>query len=437
MQKKKYVLIILYIILILSISLYFFIFSDIPDKMSITKDKSLDFKLNLPLNIFYIKGEEGSAIKINGKPLTENLIKVNTGSSITVSGEKIGQSIINFRLFGLIPIRSISVNVLPEIEVMPGGQAIGVLLRNKGVMVVGKSQVNSKDGIYAPAQQAGIEVGDTILKVNGQEIYDKIKLASLIQNVADENKKISLLVRKKKGDLREIKVKPVQNRDGIYMIGLYVDDGVAGVGTLTFYKPETKEYGALGHVITESNSGIKIEVRDGRIVEAKISGINYGRKGIPGEKRGTFYSIKNVLGTIEKNTDYGIYGRLERLPQNPFFDNPVPVATISQVKRGPAKIYTVVEDGKIEEYIINIDKVYRQTTPGGRGMVITISDHNLKKKTGGIIQGMSGSPIIQNGKLVGAVTHVFVNNPLQGYGVFAEWMLLETKLYKSTIKSEK
>ena len=246
-----------------------------------------------------------------------------------------------------------------------------------------------------------------------------------------------MLIRKQQGNIEKIQVNPVKNKDGIFMIGLYVDDGVAGVGTLTFYKPNTKEYGALGHVITESNSGIQINVRDGRIVKANISGINYGRKGIPGEKRGSFYSVQNVMGTITKNSNYGIYGKLKFIPENPYFQDTIPVATISQVKKGPAKIYTVVKEDKIEEYDINIDRVYRQATPDSRGLIITITDPDLKKMTGGIIQGMSGSPIIQNNKIVGAVTHVFINEPMKGYGVFAEWMLLETQLYNNTFITEK
>ncbi len=401
--------------------------------MSITRDKGSVINLSLPFNM-YIEGKKSNNIKINGKNVSEKLIKVDSGSQILVSGNKLGESILDFKLFALIPVRTLKVNVLPEVKVVPGGQAIGVLLRNKGVMVVGNSFVKNNEGKYYPAQKAGIEVGDTILQINGQPVSDKVKLASVIQNIAPRKERISMVIKKRRGNIKKIKVNPVKNKDGLYMIGLYVDDGVAGVGTLTFYKPDTKEYGALGHVITENNSGIKIDVKEGRIVKARISGINYGKKGIPGEKQGTFYSVKNIMGNITKNTKYGIFGKLEELTKNPYFEKSIPVATISQVKRGSAKIYTVVKDGKIEEYDVNIDKVNRQSTPNSRGLVITITDPHLKKITGGIIQGMSGSPIIQDKKLVGAVTHVFINNPLKGYGVFAEWMLLETKLYQSTLE---
>jgi stage IV sporulation protein B len=216
------------------------------------------------------------------------------------------------------------------------------------------------------------------------------------------------------------------------MIGLYVDDGVAGVGTLTFYREKTKEFGALGHLITESRSQERVNIRQGTIVEANISGINSGQKGLPGEKLGTFFQTTNVLGKVIKNNRFGIYGDLIRNPEveNKYFTKPLPIATSSHVKKGPAKIYTVINGGEIEEFNIQIERVYRQSNPSGKGMIIYITDPDLKRMTGGIVQGMSGSPIVQNEKLIGAITHVFVNDPCRGYGVFAEWMVLQTDYYK-------
>ena len=301
-------------------------------------------------------------------------------------------------------------------------------------MVVGNSYVESSDGHkYYPAREAGIKVGDRILSINGKKVNDKIKLSSYIQKFSKESDKLNLIILKKSGQKKKVELKPVKNRQGMYMVGLYVDDGVAGVGTLTFHREKTGLYGALGHLITESRSQTKVDIREGTIVEANISGINSGQKGLPGEKLGTFFHTKDdFLGKVLKNNKFGIFGQLSRSPnvKNNYFDEPIPIATSSHVETGPAKIYTVVNGGRIEEFDIQIERVYRQSYPADKGMVINITDSDLKRMTGGIVQGMSGSPIVQDGKLIGAVTHVFVNNPCRGYGVFAEWMILQTDSLK-------
>ncbi|ACL69415.1 Peptidase S55 sporulation stage IV protein B [Halothermothrix orenii H 168] len=415
--------------LILIISLfYFFSINTLPSSLSIIKGNESTFNINFPFSLHIQKSGRGIGLKINGQVLGQKEFRIKE-NQLQVKGDKVGSTSLNVRLFGIIPLRTINVNVLPDVKVYPGGQAIGVLLRSKGVMVVGKSFVEGKDGRkYYPAVQSGIEVGDTILKINGIEVYDKVKLASLIQKMAPGGK-LTLEIKKKDGRIKKIPVNPVKNKQGKYMIGLYVDDGVAGVGTLTFFDPKSGEYGALGHVITETNSQVKIDIRQGKIIEARISGINTGKRGLPGEKLGTFFQTKQILGEIRKNTQYGIYGKLNRLPENPYFNEPIPVLPASQVQEGQAKIYTVIKGGKIEEFDVSIDRVYHQSHPGAKGMIIRITDPQLKKATGGIIQGMSGSPIVQNNKLVGAITHVFVNDPTRGYGVFAEWMVLQTGLY--------
>ncbi|MFW6390080.1 MAG: SpoIVB peptidase [Halanaerobiales bacterium] len=413
--------------LIIFSSLYLFLINCLPASFSIIKGNESTILSKTPFSIEIVSNS--SSLYINGKEPDSKDFKLESGKQITVMGKAVGKSLIDFKLFG-IPIKSITVNVLPDIDVYPGGQAIGVLLRSKGVMVVGNSFVEGKNGKkFFPAQESGISVGDKILKINGVEINDKIKLASLIQDYAENNQEIVLDIMKKNRQIKSIKVNPIKNKNGIYMIGIYVDDGVAGVGTLTFYEITDLDYGALGHKIIETSSNTGIEVRTGKILQAQISGINSGIRGTPGEKVGTFFQTENVIGDILDNNEFGIYGKLNKQLKNPYFKEPIPVATISEVERGPAKIYTVVNGGKIEEYNINIDKVYNQSYPREKGIIISITDPALRKLTGGIIQGMSGSPIVQNNKLVGAVTHVFVNEPTKGYGVFAEWMLLKTSIY--------
>ncbi|MTI60817.1 MAG: SpoIVB peptidase [Firmicutes bacterium] len=429
-MRKKIGIVFLFGLILFLISFYFILFYQIPGSFSLIKGEET-FLFEFPFNLS-INGERDISLEINGRTINDiDDISLNPGNGLKVKANQIGKVSMDLKLFGIFPFKSITVNVLPEIKVFPGGQAIGVLLRSKGVMVVGKSFVESKNGHrYYPAREAGIEVGDTILEINGSEINDKLKLASNIQKIAEQGLPLSLKIKTQQGKLRVVNLKAVENKQGIYMIGLYVDDGVAGVGTLTFYETEKKEYGALGHEITEANSNNRIEVREGKIIEAKISGINSGKKGLPGEKLGTFFQTDNVIGDIVTNNKFGIYGNLHTIPNNPYFSEPVPVAAISQVKTGPAKMYTVVNDGVIEEFDVNIERIYQQSYPGDKGLIISIIDQRLKEMTGGIIQGMSGSPIVQNGRMVGAVTHVFVNEPTKGYGVFAEWMLLQTGIYE-------
>lgn len=206
------------------------------------------------------------------------------------------------------------------------------------------------------------------------------------------------------------------------MLGLYVEDPAAGVGTLTFYDRTSGTFAALGHRITELGGQRRVWLEGGKIVAARISGIEQGQRGSPGEKIGTFSGPDDIIGTIASNTRFGLFGKLETdLPEG----EEVPVALAHQVHTGPARILTVVQGSTVQEFSVEIVRVYRQLRPHDKGLVIKVTDPQLLSLTGGIVQGMSGSPIIQDGRLVGAVTHVFVNDPTRGYGVLAEWMLEE------------
>jgi stage IV sporulation protein B len=206
-------------------------------------------------------------------------------------------------------------------------------------------------------------------------------------------------------------------------LGLYIRDSAAGVGTLTFYAPDQGVYGALGHVITDMDTQTPIVVGSGEILQSSVSSINKSQSGEPGEKRAHFLKEGRTLGSVERNTSFGIFGKMSQLPEHSFRSEPMSVAFAEEVKEGPAHILTVVDKQKVEKFDIEIVHVSKQSSPATKGMVIKITDPKLLERTGGIVQGMSGSPIIQNGKLVGAVTHVFVNDPSSGYGCFIEWML--------------
>ena len=341
--------------------------------------------------------------------------------------------VLNF--FGFLPKTS-EVNK-PRIEVIPGGQSIGVTLQTKGVLVVGYAPIINSEGKESyPAKDSGVEVGDIILKVNETKALNDYQVAQEIDKSCRQNKDITLEI-KHKGQIYSKTIQPVYcSETGRYRVGLYIRDEAAGVGTLTFIDPKTMTFGALGHVITDADTNDQIELRDGKVVESTIYAIEKGKKGDPGEKIGTFMTNSSFSGKIVKNSGSGVFGSCEGTISNPFFSSPIPVAWKSGIQTGPAKMYTVIEDNTIEEFDIRIEKImsYRNDN---KNMIIKVTDPELLEKTGGIVQGMSGSPIVQNGMLVGAVTHVFVNDATRGYGVFIEKMLNESGLLSKAATAQK
>ncbi|MEC1290874.1 SpoIVB peptidase [Bacillus mojavensis] len=343
---------------------------------------------------------------------------------IKVTGKKSGQSELVYDLAGF-PIKKTKVQVLPDLKVIPGGQSIGVKLHSVGVLVVGFHQINTSEGKKSPGESAGITAGDIIIEMNGQKIEKMNDIAPFIQKAGKTGESLDLLIKR---DKQKIKTKLIPQKDeaeGKYRIGLYIRDSAAGIGTMTFYEPKTKKYGALGHVISDMDTKKPIVVEDGEIVKSTVTSIEKGTGGNPGEKLARFSSERKTIGDINRNSPFGIFGTLHQPIKNKISDKALPVAFSNEVKKGPAEILTVIDDDKVEKFDIEIVSTTPQKFPATKGMVLKITDPRLLKETGGIVQGMSGSPIIQNGKVVGAVTHVFVNDPTSGYGVHIEWMLSE------------
>jgi len=342
---------------------------------------------------------------------------------------------IEFSLGGVVPIKSVDVEVVKPVYLVPGGHSIGILLDTDGVTVVGHSPVIEDNGtaIY-PARDAGIEIGDFVTEINDLKINTDEEITEIINDAGAQNEELDIEYIRA-GKQMETEVKPLYCSDSeSYRIGLYVRDNTAGVGTLTFFDPSTNVFGALGHQITQidygnnENKEINNDSQEkGRVVRADIQGIKIGQKGAPGEKMGVFVGGQ-WEGSITENTTFGIFGNIDEDLSNPYFKQTLPVALASQVQVGPAEIYTVLEGEKIEKFAINIVKILPNYHSSGKGMIIEVTDPKLLAKTGGIIQGMSGSPIVQNSYLVGAVTHVFINDPTKGYACFAQWMLEEAGL---------
>ncbi len=386
----------------------------IPQKLKVFPGMELGLDLRPPFRLF---DQEG--VEITGLFNTEEL----------------GSSTYRLNLFGWLPLSEVVVDVVPLIQVYPGGQSIGVLLSSDGLVVSQVGGVLGLDGEeYFPARDGGIEAGDILLSVEGHPLRRAEQVSQLINGLAQRKKRLKFVVRRGNRILT-CEITPVKalrtdlfgRNSTDYLLGIYLEDPAAGVGTMSFYDQNSGRFGALGHTITDS-LGRPIRIASGSIVEASIDSIRVGERGSPGEKVGFFHGEQDVLGSIDANSGFGIFGQLRQPFQHPFFPEPVPVAFAHQVREGPAEIYTVISGNSIERFRVNIIRVNNQSKPGDKGIIIQVTDERLLRATGGIIQGMSGSPILQGGMLVGAITHVFVNDPTKGYGSFAEWMVYEAGL---------
>ncbi|CAM3799401.1 SpoIVB peptidase [Mesobacillus zeae] len=388
--------------------------------------------LAIPKNITLFEGQ---------KLELENSVAANAGINGGEGNVKIAQARHAMKLEGKwqgndemvldlagFPIKKVDVNVLKDFKVVPGGQSIGVKLNTVGVLVVGHHQVDASEGKVSPGETAGIKVGDIITEINGTQIDKMADVAPFVQQAGEGGKPMDIVIKRESGKFNT-KLQPKKDKqDSTYKLGLYIRDSAAGIGTMTFFHPQSKKYGALGHVISDMDTKKPIVVEDGQIVRSTVTSIEKGANGNPGEKLARFSSDREVIGNIKRNSPFGIFGALNRNMENGIYDKPMPIALSHQVKEGPAKILTVVDNDEVKLFDIQIVSTIPQKFPATKGMVIKVTDPKLLEKTGGIVQGMSGSPIIQNGKLIGAVTHVFVNDPTSGYGVHIEWMLNEAEI---------
>ena len=324
----------------------------------------------------------------------------------------------------IFPSEVIDVSALEEIEVIPSGEIIGVKLYTSGVLVVGTSSIKSEDGLnYKPYDGTGIQEGDSILSVNDMIVNSTEELTNSIQNSNGEKLKIKYI---RNEEEKECEITPIKDKEGIYKIGLWVRDSAAGVGTLTFYNPETQSFAGLGHAITDIDTGDVINTSSGEVDNVNIISIIKGQKQQPGKIQGSIKN-ENAIGNIYTNTKYGIYGVVKNINNLSIdYSKRMKVASRQEIKQGPATILSAI-DGTVKEYCIEIEKIYLNNNYDNKSMLIKVTDEELINKTGGIIQGMSGSPIIQNGKFVGAVTHVFVNDPQVGYAVFGDIMISQLK----------
>ncbi len=359
---------------------------------------------------------EGTDLYLNGA--------VEAGAPRTASGKAVEATSLTagssytapLKLFGLFPVKDVAVKVVDLPVVVPCGTPFGIKIFTDGVLVVGMSDVDTANGPSNPARSAGIKAGDVILTINGKTVTTNEQVAEMVEQSGGKTMTFHIRRDNIAFDVKFVPAKSVnENR---WKAGLWVRDSSAGIGTLTFYDPQSKTFGGLGHAVCDVDTGEILPLSTGEIVPARIFGVQKGVSGTPGELRGGFET--GTLGQLTVNSETGIFGSLTNLPSAV---QTVPVCMKQQVKTGAAQILTTIDGTKPEWFDIRIDQVHYNDSSPTRNMVIIITDEELLEKTGGIVQGMSGSPILQNGKLVGAVTHVFVNDPTKGFAIFAENML--------------
>ncbi len=366
----------------------------------------------IPKQITLLEGENLEIKTLYGLEVVETSSTISGNeNTIKLSLNLLGQN-----------VKDVTLNVLEDIEVIPIGNIIGLKLYTNGVLIVGMSEIeNINNVIEKPFENLDIKEGDTIIKVNNSEIQDIEALQKEINNSEGENINLTLL--KEDGTISTSNIKPVQVGNKEYKLGLWVKDAATGVGTLTYYEPDTKQFAALGHGITDVDTDKLINIDSGSIVKSKVVSIQKGEEGKPGEIRGSIIN-QPVIGKVYKNTEFGIFGEITETSNLQIdYSKKFKVALRDEIEEGDASIYCSLDGKETKEYKIKIEKIFKENNENNKSMLIEVVDEELIQKTGGIIRGLSGAPIIQNNKFVGAVTNVLVNMPTKGYAIFADIMI--------------
>lgn len=373
---------------------------------------------NIPENIILFENEELNLNQILGVVLKEGREEIVQASN---TNSKIENKKITVSLFNLFNVKTVNVSTVQNTKVIPLGNIIGIKLYSDGVLVIGMTEIEGKK----PYENTGIREGDLITKVDNVQVTTTQALIECVNKSKGQNVKIQYI---REGTEYIANIEPVKTKENRYKIGLWVRDGAMGIGTATYYEPESGKIATLGHGIVDRDTDKLITIESGTLLTSTITKIKKGEEGIPGEIRGVINDSQKI-GNINLNTEFGIYGKLEETNRLGIdTTNVLDVALKNEIKTGKATILLMLEDGIRKEYEIEIKKIYKNNTEDNKSMLIEITDSELIEKTGGIIQGMSGAPILQNGKFIGAVTHVLVNNPIQGYAVFGETMIKQMNI---------
>lgn len=372
---------------------------------------------SIPSQIVLFEGEELNLGTVYGLTLKEN----NSSNEIVKTSNNLNDNeTVTLSLFNIVDVKDIKVDIIPRTTVVPLGNTIGLKLYTSGVLVVGLTEVNG----VKPYENTGIEEGDLIVCVNGVDVETTEELTECVDNSNGKELEITYIKDGKECTTNMTATKTSSNE---YKLGLWVRDGAAGVGTISYYEPSTGMFAALGHGIVDVDTEELVEISKGTVVTTNITEIIKGEEGSPGEIKGTIINGLEI-GEIYENSAFGIYGRLKNLSSlNINNEEQYEVALRDEIKEGKAEIIINLEDGTRKNYGIEITKIYKNNNSDNKSMIIKVVDEKLLNLTGGIIQGMSGAPIVQDGKFVGAVTHVLVSDPTTGYAVFGDLMVKQMR----------
>ena len=390
----------------------------IPEHFSVAEGEETSFSLDLPLYTTLLSESEEVILK-GDSGIPQDEIRIRPDQEFSLYARKDGNFRLGLKLFGTIPFKEISVNVEDACYAVPCGMPVGIYLKSRGVMVIGTGKVTDENGSEAEPAYGILQSGDYIEAINGEPLSDKEALITSLNRMGESE---ALLRVRRGGRELELSVDTVKTADGSRKLGAWVRDDTQGIGTMTYLQPDGG-FGALGHGISDSDTGRVVEIENGALYETEILGIEKGSAGNPGVMAGViYYGPGSRLGSVAQNTDCGIFGTAGQAFCDAVGQQTMEVGHRQDVKRGKAWIRSCVS-GEACDYEIEIQRVDYSPAKENKSLVFQVTDERLLRLTGGIVQGMSGSPILQNGKLVGAVTHVFVQDSTRGYGIFVEDML--------------
>ena len=390
----------------------------IPDRLSVVVDEEEEFDFALPFDVTLLSESE-EVVLGNRSEIPSDEIRLKMDEPFSLYAKNLGSYRLGLKLFGKFHFKDIQLDVVDTNYAIPCGVPVGIYLRSNGVLVIGTGRIRCENGEDAEPAYGILQSGDYIEAINGEPLRDK---EALINNLNRNGSQEVFLRVRRDGEEMEIRMNPVQAADGNYKLGAWVRDDTQGIGTLT-YVDTNGNFGALGHGISDSDTGEVVEIKEGDLYETEIMGIEKGSAGNPGVMAGViYYGPGSKLGTIEANTKVGIFGKVNDRLRRSLQGEAVEIGYRQNVKKGQAWVRSDVS-GEVRDYEIEIQRVDYNPIQENKSLVIRVVDEELLRLTGGIVQGMSGSPILQDGKLVGAVTHVFVQDSTRGYGIFVEDMM--------------
>lgn len=392
--------------------------NEIPSEINVVAGEEEQFDFGVPVTMTAEEGAKDVFDNMAPKTDTEK-ITIHTEEVYQVSEQENSSCTMTCKLFGVIPVKEVDVSVVSKEELVPSGMPIGIYVETDGVLVIGTGSVSGTDGVSREPAASLVKSGDYICSVNGEEIETKEQLTEKVNRYGAD--KIDLGIRRNE-EMIDVFVTPVLSEEGGYKLGIWVRDDLAGIGTMT-YLTDDLSYAALGHGVNDADTSSLLEMKEGSLYQTDIVDIVKGEHGTPGELTGVInYRKEYCLGSINSNSEVGITGKLDQVPVQLSEVKSVPVGLKQEIEMGKANIICDL-DGHRESYEIEISEVNYSETKDKREIVFEVTDPKLLDVTGGIVQGMSGAPILQNGKIIGAVTHVYINEPTKGYGIFIEEML--------------